>query len=142
MTGDQLARAATALVGVPFVLHGRDPRFGLDCVGVLAASYASLGRKVALPNGYALRTRTIPELSGPFMTIGMEPVTGVFETGTIRAGDVLMLRPSPCQLHLAIAATTQSFVHAHAALRKVVLGRIPVEWPLVGHWRLQSNPPR
>lgn len=136
MTGEDLARAARALVGVPFRLHGRDPRSGVDCVGVLAASYASLGREVSLPNGYALRTRSIPDLSGLFARIGMEPVTAPLQTG-----DVLLLRPSPCQLHLVIAATTRSIVHAHMALRKVVLGPLPADWPVVGHWRLHPNPP-
>jgi cell wall-associated NlpC family hydrolase len=131
MTGDDLAAAALALVGVPFRLHGRDPATGLDCVGVLAAA---LGRPGALPNGYALRHHTPPELSGPFAALGMAPAAG-----PARPGDVLVLTPGPCQLHLAIAAGGGSIVHAHAGLRKVVRGPLPAPWPCLSHWRLPSS---
>jgi hypothetical protein len=132
MTGDQLAAAASALVGTPFRLHGRDPRTGLDCIGVLAAA---LGREGPLPNGYALRTLCHPDFTGIAAKLGLVPACGAVLTG-----DVLVLRPSPCQFHLAIAASAQSVVHAHAGLRKVVAGPLPAGWPLVGHWRLQPRP--
>jgi hypothetical protein len=49
-----------------------------------------------------------------------------------------MLRCSPCQFHFAIAVTAARIVHAHAGLRKVVLGPLPDAWPVVGRWRLPS----
>ena len=54
-----LARAARALVGARFRLHGRDPATGLDCVGLVAAALAAMGRRVPAPAGYALRNRDI-----------------------------------------------------------------------------------
>ncbi|WP_404482690.1 hypothetical protein [Novosphingobium sp. BL-52-GroH] len=135
MTGDGLAQAALALVGTRFRLHGRDPLSGLDCIGVLAAALAALGQRARLPNGYALRTLGLPDLSGIAAGLGMETAGG-----PIASGDVLMLRPSPCQLHLAIVASPRSVVHAHAGLRKVVLGPLPAHWPVAAHWRLQPHP--
>lgn len=131
MTGERLAEAALLLVGVPFRLHGRDPETGLDCVGLLATAMAQAGRPVPLPNNYSLRSRHLPELGAILDACGLSSAQGAF-----KAGDVLMLRPSPCQFHLAIASDGNHFVHAHAGLMRVVLGPGPLPWPLVGHWRL------
>lgn len=131
MTGEGLARAALALVGAPFRLHGRDPATGLDCIGVLAAA---LGPDAALPNGYALRSRGEPDLSPLAEQLGLTAASG-----PIQPGDVLMVRPSPCQLHFAIAAAPFRIVHAHAALRRVVLSPLPDHWPILGHWRLADH---
>lgn len=135
MSGEALASAARALVGTPFRLHGRDPRSGLDCIGVLAAAFAAIGRPARLPNGYTLRCRDVPDFGALAAGLGLEAASGA-----VRTGDVLMLRPGPCQLHAAIAASTETVVHAHAGLRKVVLGPLPGNWPVLGHWRLPSLP--
>ena len=134
MTGDDLARAARALVGVPFRLHGRDPATGLDCVGVVAAACRAGGRDAALPAAYALRSRRAPAPAAHAARLGLAPAAG-----PVKPGDVIMVRPGPCQHHLAIATASQRFVHAHAGLRRVVEGPLPAAWPLAGHWRLQSS---
>lgn len=131
MTGMELAEAARTLVGTAFQLHGRDPMVGLDCVGVLSAACAALGHPARLPNGYPLRMCRMPEVSGLVASLGLKPASGV-----ILAGDVLILRPSSCQFHLAIAADGRTVIHAHAGLRKVVVS--PLDgWPVAAHWRLQ-----
>jgi hypothetical protein len=88
-----------------------------------------------LPNGYALRRRDVPDFGALAAGLGLVPASG-----TIYAGDVLMLRTGPCQLHAAVAASFDTVVHAHAGLRKVVLGPLPGGWPVLGHWRLPSLP--
>jgi len=135
MTGAQLASAALALVGTPFRLHGREAGVGLDCVGVIEAAFARAGRRVRLANGYPLRNRTTPSAWTALASLGLEPVDGA-----LVPGDVLMIRPSACQLHLAIATCAARVVHAHAGLRRVVHGGLPSEWPRLHHWRLTSNP--
>ena len=90
MIGNQLARAAEALVGAPFRLHGRDPATGLDCIGVLAISLAACGRPVHLPAGYALRTRALPQLDTFVAGCGLEAATG-----PPLPGDALLLRVGP-----------------------------------------------
>lgn len=131
MTGAELASAARALVGAPFRLHGRDPRSGLDCIGVLEAA---CGTGVRLPSLYALRSRGLPAVSAIAARLGLCEVTGA-----IAAGDVIMVRPGPCQHHLAIATAPDRFVHAHAGLRRVVEGPIPAHWPRLYHWRPCSS---
>ena len=130
MTGLQLASAAELLVGAPFRLHGRDPATGLDCVGVLSAALSSGGHSHRLPNGYALRNRSLLDTSSIAQLCGLVPASG-----SIVAGDVLICRVSPCQFHIAIAASKGGFVHAHAGLRRVVLAPGPLPWPIVQHWR-------
>ena len=115
MSGEHLARAAVGLAGTRFRLHGRDPATRLDCIGLLAAALATIGRPAPLPTGYALHMRAPPAL---------EPVAAACGFGDTAAplapGDVLMLRVGPCQHHLMIAAQGHRFVHAHAGLRRVV----------------------
>lgn len=130
MTGEDLAHAAQGLVGAPFRLHGRTPETGLDCIGLLVAACAAAGRQIILPNGYRLRSRSLPGLAGPAAQAGFAPAAP-----PLRAGDVAMCRVNPCQHHLVIIASGNSFVHAHAGLGRVVAMHGPLPWPIVGLWR-------
>lgn len=129
MSGAALAAAAEQLVGVRFRLHGRNSATGLDCVGVLAAALAAIGRPALLPTGYALRSRRLPSLEPFIAACGFAPCEGA-----VLPGDVLMLRAGPCQHHLAIAARG-GFVHAHAGLRRVVIAP-SLDEPVVARWQL------
>jgi cell wall-associated NlpC family hydrolase len=131
MSGDALAAAAEALVGTRFRLHGRDPETGLDCVGVLAASLAAIGRPAPLPTGYGLRSRHLPGLAGLARACGLAAAEG-----PPRPGDVLLLRLGPCQHHLVVAVHGGRFVHAHASLRRVVAAPPPLPAPALRRWRL------
>ena len=131
MRAAAFAAAAQALAGVPFRLHGRDPATGLDCIGLIVAALAACGRSPALPNGYRLSQRTLPDLSG------FAAANGFAETREgVRAGDVLLLRVGPAQVHFAIALPHERFVHAHAGLGRVALGEPPLPWPILRRWRL------
>ncbi|MCJ2189130.1 NlpC/P60 family protein [Novosphingobium beihaiensis] len=134
MTGAQLAQAAHGFIGVPFRLHGRDPVAGLDCVGLLEAAFRACGVMARLPARYTLRSHSLPPLSGIAASLGLREARGGIEPG-----DVLIVRPGPCQHHLAIAAGADRVVHAHAGLRRVVEGPLPAHWPLVRQWRLPPS---
>ena len=129
--GLDLARAAAALIGTRFRLHGRDPATGLDCVGVLEASLIATGRKLALPGGYGLRMRTIAHYTRRAAEFGFAA-----HEGEAAAGDIMLFCVGPGQYHFTICESRQSFIHAHAGLRRVVRSAVPTDWPLVGHWRL------
>lgn len=131
MSGPALAHAARCLVGTPFRLHGRDPATGLDCIGVLSATMAQVGRPIAPPNGYATRLRDLDAFRPLAFTWGFAEASGPVEPG-----DVLMFAVGPVHFHLAIAAERGLFVHAHAGLRRVVLGPAGADWRATGHWRL------
>lgn len=135
MTGGDLALAAQALVGAPYRLHGRNPATGLDCIGVLACALEAAGRQPALPSSYRLRNRTVPPFDAMASTNGLSAASG-----SVLPGDVLIVRPGPCQQHLLIASAPHQFVHAHIALKRIVCGPLRPDWPLLGHWRLTPSP--
>jgi cell wall-associated NlpC family hydrolase len=134
MSGAGLAAAAERLVGVRFVLRGRDPARGLDCVGLVAASLAAIDRPASAPAGYRLRQTAIEPFLDAAARCGLAEAAGPAEPG-----DVLLVRPGPAQHHLVIAATAGGFVHAHAGLGQVVLTPAPLSWPVEHHWRLLAG---
>lgn len=135
MNGAALARAARNLVGSPFRLHGRDPATGLDCVGVLAAALAAIGRPAPLPQGYRLRAHRLHGVEAVARACGLTPADA-----PTMPGDVLLVRPAPCQFHLVVAESDSCFIHAHAGLRRVVAVRTALPWPVAGRWRLGDTP--
>jgi hypothetical protein len=134
MSGSELARAAQALAGCGFRLHGRDPATGLDCIGVLAAALTTIGRAAPLPTGYRLRAHRASRAEEWARACGLSPAEG-----PIRPGDILLVRPGPCQFHLVIALDRHRCVHAHAGRKRVVVTEMPGGWQIVGHWRLQES---
>ncbi|MBR0553899.1 peptidoglycan endopeptidase [Stakelama marina] len=129
---ERVVEAARGAVGSPFRLHGRDPVRGLDCVGLAAWALRGGGVLAEIPQGYALRsgdaTRACRWMAAAGLVPGERPVPG----------DVLLLRPGPGQLHLAIV-TDDGIVHADASARRVVERPGEVPWPLIGCWRLRER---
>lgn len=134
MSGPDLSRAAAALVGTPWRLHGRDPATGLDCIGLLGAALAVIGRPVTLPTGYPLRLRQLDGWLPEPAILGF-----IAATDPAAPGDVVLLRPAPAQVHLAIAAEPGGWIHAHAGLRKVVHQTALPAGERLGHWRLSPS---
>lgn len=130
--GERIASEAMALTGTPFRLGGRDPEFGLDCVGLvaLALSRAMNTRLLRCPRGYALKNSQIAH------HLPLAAEAGLLEAkGTIEAGDILHTLPGPGQDHLLIAIDEARFVHAHAGLKRVVISPGPLNDPIGHHWR-------
>lgn len=135
MTGAVLAQAAEQFVGAPFRLHGRDPRTGLDCIGLLEAAFDSCGMSTKLPTGYSLRTGRWQGLELHAERLGFVPCKI-----PAKPGDVCLLQPSPVQMHFAIVSTTPGLmVEAHAGLRRVVISPLPDATTLAGLWRLTPD---
>jgi cell wall-associated NlpC family hydrolase len=129
-TGRAVALAAEALVGVRFRLHGRDPRWGLDCVGLVAAALEPAGIDARPPADYGLRNAEARDASVLARHSGLVPAQN-----PVRPGDILLVRAGPAQVHLLVASTTGGFIHAHAGLRRVVACPGAPPWPVLHHWR-------
>ena len=122
MAGDIVARAR-ALIGTRFALHGRSAE-GVDCIGLVAAAVAAHD----VPTGYALRSTEAEAIEQQLQALEMVAVDG------LQAGDVVVMRAGPAQLHLGIS-TGISLIHADASLRRVVETPGPVRWPILSIWR-------
>ncbi|MXP15043.1 hypothetical protein GRI44_09815 [Altererythrobacter confluentis] len=134
MPHDALACAAAQFIGTPFRLHGRNPDIGLDCVGLIAASLAAIGRPIDIPQTYALRNTDIELMLQCAAQAGLRD-----EFGQVRAGSIIMVRPGPAQFHLLVADDADGFIHAHAGLRRVVRMPGPLAWPMLRHWRITNE---
>lgn len=145
--GQALADAATGLVGTPFRLGGRDPRIGLDCLGLLHASLVRIGHVPFDATGYRLRNVSIAGWLPLAQRNGFAEAEGI-----PMAGDVLLCRPGPGQHHIVIwqgaagldrapliTQRVARFIHAHAGLRRIVAAPAPLPWPLAAHWRLPNQ---
>jgi cell wall-associated NlpC family hydrolase len=117
--------AARACLGTRFRLHGRSRDGGLDCIGLAAIAYGQSG----VPAGYALRGGDPWRVAAAIERFGLVPAGD-----PPRAADLLLLRPGPHQLHLAIL-TDRGFIHADAGLRRVAEVPGPPLWPVLGRWR-------
>jgi hypothetical protein len=129
MTGASIVAAARAAVGCRFRLQGRDPALGLDCVGLVAVA---LGGRGEVPADYALRSGDAERAEDGLRAAGLCRVNQA------EAGDVLLLRAGPGQLHLAIRSEA-GIIHAEAALRRVVERPGAVPFALVSAWRLAGR---
>ena len=121
MSGDDVVARARTLIGAAFRPGGRDPAFGLDCVGVVASA---VGQSAPA----AIDEREADAIAA-LAAAGLGPVHG-----RNAPGDVVLCRPAPRRLHL-IVLTDFGFVHADAGLRRVVERPGEPPWPVVAVFR-------
>jgi hypothetical protein len=124
---------ARALVGCRFRPQGRDAATGLDCVGVIVASFA-------LPVDAVRRDYRLRGLHRREIEAGLVGHFRKVARTRVRPGDVLLMAPAPDQPHLALR-TACGFIHADAGLRKVVETPGTPPWPIVGVWRRRAQGP-
>ena len=129
--GVGFARAAHGYVGMPFRLRGRDPASGVDCIGLVCCSLAAVDRFVPPVPRYTLRNLSICKFVPLLHEAGFQPTSG-----SLAAGDLLLLRPSPGQFHLAINGSNDRMIHAHAGLGRVVSTPTPALASITARWRL------
>lgn len=114
---------ARGAIGAKFRLHGRTVADGLDCVGLAGLAY-----EIETPRGYSLRS------GDPAWAIAGIAAAGLVRAATPRAGDVVLFRAGPGQLHLAIQ-NEDGVIHADASLRRVVERPGAPPWTEIARWR-------
>ncbi|QIQ85241.1 hypothetical protein [Erythrobacter sp.] len=129
-----LVKAARSMIGCPFLLHGRNPATGLDCVGLVAACLSATGREPLVPDGYALRNHSIERWIHCAKRSGLEPVSTSPEPG-----DIVMTSPAASQHHLMVVEHGRRAIHAHAGLRRVVSEPLPDRFDPIIQWRLSPR---
>ncbi|WP_114521036.1 NlpC/P60 family protein [Altererythrobacter sp. ZODW24] len=132
-TGEAVASFAETLIGTPFRLHGRDPKTGIDCVGVVIMSLASGAGINIDPGSYDLRNLDIS--SGCLAADSANLIKVAKRTEPTEPGDIILVKSGPAAFHLLIASFADQFIHAHAGLRRVVSMPGPLRWPVIHIWR-------
>ena len=126
--------AARGAVGARYRLHGRDPRFGLDCVGLVGLALRAGGCTDPIPAGYALRGGTAGGM------LDLIDRAALRRTDRPQPGDLLLFAVGPAQFHLAIKSA-DGIYHADALLRRVVERPGVPPWPLLAAWALIDDGP-
>lgn len=123
-------RAAQEMIGARFRAQGDDPATGLDCAGLVWAAYARAGLRLAKPKDYPLRGWARSRIEATLAMAGFEAACG-----PARVGDVILIVHAAQQYHLGLMGT-DSFVHAHAGLRRVVETPCDAAVSAAARWRL------
>lgn len=133
--GEQIAAAAEAMVGIPFRHQGRNPKLGVDCVGVVLCSVWAAGCEVPDCLGYGPipnASMLMRELEGRADRVHMDDAM---------PGDVMLFQRHGSPTHFGIMVAGNHFVHAHqktGSVRKDELSRL---WRSLLHsiWRPREN---
>lgn len=92
--------------------------------------------------GYRFETPTDYGIRGDFESRAQEFFADTWfqnvEDASLVAGDILMFRPGPRQIHFAVLAHDGA-VHAHLGLGRVVLTPLPLPYGQIAHWRFQGD---
>lgn len=134
---EQIVEAARSLVGVPYHHQGRHPRFGLDCVGLLAAVYELCG--VEHHDFTCYRPQPDPHVLLREIAKGMDRI----ERAELTAGDVVCFwtarRGVPQHFGVLTETEPLNMVHAWAQVGKVAEHRLDVFWYRRRHsfWRFR-----
>jgi cell wall-associated NlpC family hydrolase len=121
------AERARKLLGAPFRPQGRDPKLGLDCVGLCLAAYRMTADGTR--RDYRLRGAHRAELQ-----LALSRHFRRISRRSMRQGDLLLLAVAPDQFHLAVL-TEAGFIHADARLRRVVETPGEPGWRLIAAYR-------
>ena len=129
MSNDAVDRARS-LIGTRFRAQGRDPRFGIDCLGLVIIAYAisedDVRRDYRLSGDH--RGELMAGLAAKFRRVAL---------GAARAGHLMLHEVAPRRVHLAVRTAT-GIVHADAR-RGVVETPGEPEWPVVATFRKMRN---
>jgi len=119
---------ARAMLGTRFRLHGREPAFGLDCVGLVCVAFAGAGIVISAPTGYRLTSGRRSDFDQAAQAAGL---VGVTHAGL---GDAMLCRIDARQWHLGIRSDV-GLIHADAGLGRVVERPGAMPWPVMACWR-------
>lgn len=114
-------------MGTRFRAQGREAATGVDCAGVAIICYGLPTE--GLRRDYRLRGDHRRELQA-----ALHPFFRRVPVKRARLGDLLLMRVTPDQLHLAVL-TDRGFIHADARLRRVVETPGAPPWPCAAAYR-------
>ncbi len=129
MSAALIVAGARACLGTRFRPQGREPGLALDCAGLVLAALAKAGRAIDAPRDYSLRGDGLAARAEEGLAAG-----GVFVTGAIRPGDLIVFEPVAGVAHLAVASEA-GVIQVHLGIGRVVEGPADPAWPIRSVWR-------
>lgn len=129
--GQKIVAAARTCLGAPFRLQGREPKTGLDCIGLVLFAGRAIGFSCTADAHYCL-TEKPERLDDALLASALMPLA----FADVAAGDVLRFTAGGTPLHLGIA-TGAGVIHADIRFRRVVEHDLDETWSLrlVGAYR-------
>ena len=120
---------ARACVGAKFRPQGRNPAYGLDCVGLVRWALGPIGQAALVPCDYALSGSGLAERAE----------AGLARAGGVRVrlgepGNIALFEPARGQGHMAVVSDL-GVIQAHLGVRKVVEGPADPAWVTRSMWR-------
>lgn len=109
-----ICKQARSYTCTPYKHQGRTPGAGLDCIGLIVASYNAAGVAFDLPTDYSRVPRPALLLKNLARYCDIVPVQ------EIAAGDILLLKLRKYPQHLALYVGEGRIVHSYQAARKVI----------------------
>lgn len=125
---EAVVAAARATIGTRFRPQGRTPGLALDCVGLALVAGRAAGTVPGQLPVYALGGDHGDRIERALQALGCECVASALP------GDLLLIAPTPRQLHLAVVSPA-GVIQAHAGLGRVVEGPLDPLWTILGIWR-------
>lgn len=122
----QMIAAARRCLGTPFHHQGRQPRFGIDCIGLIVVALRAAGMQVNDYSDYSRRPDG-KSLIAALTEHGAQPVS------KIEPGDILLFRYDNQPQHVALATEPDRMIHSFAVAGQVV------ETPIGDYWRRRLN---
>jgi hypothetical protein len=118
--------AARSHLGVRFRHQGRSTR-GVDCAGLVAVSFAAIGRTIEDCRAYGREP-----LNGKLRALLALNLGPPVDVGTMQPADVVLMRFRGEPSHVGIVADYPydglALIHSFAQVKKVVEHRIDSEW--------------
>lgn len=133
---DKIPILARRLLDVPFVLYGRDPNVGIDCVAVVALAASQAGFDCS-----NMLVRTLDDHGNrtPLMDAVMADTSAIKKIKQVRPGDVLWFRLDfmPCEMHhFAIVTETNPIKFLEASLLQTTRpGEKALTDPIISEFR-------
>lgn len=113
MTRSDVANYAMSLIGTPFVLQGRLPGVGLDCVGVVV----SIMKHFGIPCEDYVKYRLVPEPGQLYYYLGRQLETTI----TCQTGDIVFLSIKRTYADHVAIFNGFDFIHACNIAKRVTI---------------------
>lgn len=118
---------ARSLIGCPYRTHGRNPRHGLDCLGLVLWCFGLDGQNDGFRDSKDVSSESLVRTIRASFYGVPEPKTG----------DLIVMRRGR-RWHFAIV-DDDTIIHADARLKRVARRRGEMPWPLHSVWRPRTG---